>query len=181
MPIGLNKLETQKFFTMKSILPNFRFYVTIIDIPNQNKPILPIIQNYHVVSVNLPDYDFKKVTQRYGSLAKSFPILDYDGLELTMVLEEDEFGTIGSLVHELKQRILNKNGLYVAPGLNTIDRIIVTVENDRELPVAIYTFKNTFFLKADQTEYNHSGNEAVKYTLTLNADYYSVKYPLSLQ
>jgi len=181
MPIGLNKLETKKFFTTKSILQNFRFYVTIIDIPNADKPILPIIQNYHVVSVNLPDYDFKKETQRYGPLAKSFPILDYDGLELTMVLEEDKFGTIGSLVHELKQRVLNKNGLYTPPGLNSINRVIVTVENENEIPVAIYTFKDTFFLKADQTEYNHSGNESVKYTLTLNADYYSVKFPISFQ
>jgi len=181
MPLGLNKLEMNKFFSTKSILPNYRFYVTIIDIPNEDKPKIPIIQPQHDISVYIPDYDFKKETQKYGPLAKSFPILDYDGLELSMVLEEDEFGTIGSLVNELKSRIVRRDGLYIPPALNTIDRIIVEVENDRELPVAVYTYRDCFFLKADQTEYNYGGNESVKYTITLNANYYSVKFPLSLQ
>jgi hypothetical protein len=83
------------------------------------------------------------------------------------------------MIHKLKERILDYSGLYNPPALNKINRVVVTVMNDREIPVAVYTYRQCAFLKADQTEYNHSGNESVKYTLTLNADYYSVNYPIS--
>jgi hypothetical protein len=176
----VNQLLMNKFFATKSILPNYRFIVTFIDIPNLYKGLKPIIlENQTVISVNLPDYDFKKESQKYGPLPRSFPVLDYDGLELTMVLEENAFGSIGTMIHKLKERILDYSGLYNPPALNKINRVVVTVMNDREIPVAVYTYRQCAFLKADQTEYNHSGNESVKYTLTLNADYYSVNYPIS--
>ena len=80
MPIGLNNLMLKGFYSFsKTIQPNFRFYVTVFD--RDILTVLPIIKYWHVLSVSVPNYDWKKEVVKYGPLPKSLPYLDYDGME----------------------------------------------------------------------------------------------------
>jgi len=142
--------------------------------------ILPILNHYHVNSVTLPNYNFKKENQMYGPLARSMPIMDYDGLEISITFEEDAYGTVGYFLNTMQQRSISQDGLYIAPNEMKLDTMMVQIENDVGAVVGIYTFKDVYFLKADISEFNYSSNETVKYNAVFNADYYSVKYPITL-
>lgn len=189
MPVGLNKLEINKFFSEKSILHNFRFYVTIIDKSQYgmgDKEIIsrtgptPILDHHHVISITLPNYKFSKYQQNYGPLPRSFPYLEYDGLEIPITFEEDEYGRVGYFLNTLQKRIVDSNGLYSSPARMKLDKMIVQVENDKGIPVVIYTFNKIFLMSFDQTELNYGSNESVKYNAVFNADYYNVTYPIAI-
>jgi hypothetical protein len=186
MAKGLDRFELKKFFNDKTILPNNKFYVTIIDKSQYgggDRNILlragltPILEHWHVLSVKLPSYDFKKEAQKYGPLPRSFAVLDYDGLELSINFEEDENGTIGNFINILQRRIIDRDGLYSAPAKMKLDKIIVQIEDHHGKPTAIYTFSNCFYLKSNEVNYAYDGNESVKYDVIFNADYYNVVFP----
>lgn len=165
---------SKKVFT-KTVQPNYKFYVTIID-----KAIftsLPLIKHWHVLSVNVPNYDWKKEVVYYGPLPKSYPYLETDGLEFKIVFEEDEMGTIGDFLHSFQKRILNQDGTYNAPNNIKINRILVSTEDRYSLPVALFTFHDCYLLQAGEVEYNYASNESVKYDTTWNCDYYSAQFP----
>jgi len=177
--LGANAFELAGYFSKrmfsKTILQNFRFFVTIYD--KSMFTTLPVIQHWHVLSVTLPNYDWKKESLMYGPVPKSFPYLEYDGLELKMNLEEDEFGTISDFIHSLQKRVLNTDGTYNAPNKVYIDRIMVTVEDRFGIVVNHFTFHECFLLQASDIEFNYGSNDSIKYDLTFNCDYYSVLYP----
>ncbi len=175
----LKSLELRGYFSKKifakSIQPNYNFYVTIID-----KGILtslPLIKHWHVLSVSTPNYDWKKEVQMYGPLPKSFPYLDYDGLEFKIQFEEDNIGTIGDFINSVQKRVVNQDGTYNAPNNVKINRILVTTMDDNDIPVAHFTFHDCYLLNTGENEYNYASNESVKYDTTWNCDYFSVIYP----
>ena len=169
----------------KSILPNFRFYVTIFDNPYSvlkykelysRIGIMPTIKHWHVLNISIPQLDVKKETQMYGPLPKSFPYIDFDGHELKMQLEEDSLGTIGYFINWLQKRIVDKNGLYTPPDQVKLDRVIVEVEDMNQIPVVVYTFHKCYFLNASDVTLDYSTSDSIKYDLVMNADWMDAQF-----
>jgi hypothetical protein len=177
--------ELKGYFNNKSIQQNFRFYVTFIDNPFnvdlvKRIGIFPLTENWHVLSVTTPQYDFKKEVQNYGPLPRSYPYMDYDGMEFKVEFEEDKWGTIGNLVTYLQRRVVDDKGIYTPPGKVKIPRVIVTTLNENNLPVGIFTFHQCYYLQCSENEYRYGSNESVKYNVTFNSDFMTAHFPLAI-
>ena len=203
-PIAINtamhNAELQGYFhgptaaLSKTILPNYRFFVTIDPFVDAAKMIssqakrdiffrcgpMPIIKHWHLVNVTIPQYDFQKETMYYGPMPRSFPILNFDGFELRMEMEEDTLGTISHFIAYLQKRIVDVDGLYSPPNAVKLDRIIVQIEDQNSVPVMIYTFHNCFFLQASDVTYDYGDNQSVKYQIVFGADFMSSVFPKRL-
>jgi len=191
---GLNALSLNKYFNFgKSILQNNKFYVTFLDnaifkigTSSQAKKVfercgpMPVIQHHHVLSCNLPQYDFKKEVQQYGPIVRSFPYMDFDGFELKIELEENTLGSIAYFVNWLQRRIIDRGGYYTPPEYAKFDSIIIEIEDSAGIPVAIYQYKNCYYLNSNSTDLNYGGNESIKYQMVFNADYLQVVFPKSV-
>lgn len=183
MPKFINNLELQAFYNTKSILPNYRFYVTFYDkeiFMIQNRELfkrigpMPPIAHWHVKNVNIPmSYRVLKQTQKYGPLSRSFPYMDEDGLEIVLELEEDSLGTIAYFVQWLQRRVVDQDGTYTPPEQSKLDKIMIQVEDLYGLPVYFLTFNNIMFFGCDNVSYDYTGNQALSYTLHFNADWMS--------
>lgn len=170
----------------KTVQPVFSFYVTFIDrgilgfgdqeLYNRIGP-MPLIEHWHVLSVAVPNYDFKKEPMMYGPIPRSYPYLEYDGLEVKIVFEEDANGTIGNLINWFQRRVVDRDGTYTPPGQVKIDRLLVETHDNTGIPVGLFTFHGVYLLQASEVEYSYATNDNVKYSCVFNADWVNSSFP----
>jgi hypothetical protein len=163
---------TRSFFTRKTIQRSYNFLVRF-DLSNSLQGTN--LSEFHAVSVELPNYEFKKESYQIGSFVKSFPVLDHNGFEFTMKFEEDDVGTISNLIDNLTRLIIKPNGYYNTISRSVIDNIIVSVHRSDGVNVCTYVFNNCFFMKASTPTYSYDNNEKIVYDITFNADHF-IKY-----
>lgn len=166
---GPTTATTRSFFTRKTIQRSYNF-MTRFDL-SSNPYLRDKVFEHHAVSVELPNYDFKKEEYRIGPFVKNFPVLDHNGFEFTIKFEEDDSGTISSLIDQLTRRNIHSTGYYNDLAHTVIDNIVVVVTRDDGVRVCAYTFKNCFMLKASTATYSYDTNEKIVYDITLNADH----------
>ena len=176
----------KSFFNHKTIQPNFRFEVTFIpDVWNVDmlKRIgpMPVINDWHVLSVSIPSFDFIKEIQKYGPFVRSFPVLEYDGLEFKIDFEEDSYGTIGYFLNYLQRRIVDRRGYYTPPAKVKLPAVVVTTYDSKNLPVGVFTFYQVNYLQTSEVEYRQDSNESVKYSVVFNSDYMTAHFPRKLE
>ena len=171
MDIGLSS-----YFTNKSIQRSYQFRLSIFDgltsdkyFPNDEK-MLEIL-DYHCLSVTIPNYQWKKEIQYIGVLPRSYQVLNYDGLEINLILEEDDEHTIQNLINWLQRRIIQPNGLYVPPGTNRLTEIRVDIVDNQENVVSSYSFPNAYFLKSNDVSMEYSNNDTMKYEIIFGSDF----------
>lgn len=157
---------TRSFFTRKTIQRSYNFLVRI-DLCRDSFEIL----EHHAVSVELPNYDFKKEEYRIGPFVKNFPVLDHNGFEFTIKFEEDDIGTISNFIDMLTRKNIRSTGYYNTLSNTVIDNIVVEVTRNDGVRVCSYTFKNCFMLKASTVTYSYDTNEKISYDITFNADH----------
>lgn len=183
----VNSLELKKYYSGnsilgKNILPSYSFFVDIIDSSiyvDGGINLFPKFQHFHVLNVNLPiAYDIKKETQKYGMMVRSFPFIDYDGLEFSIQFEEDQVGTITNFIQWLQRRMVTEDGLCQPPVNIRLKRFVITVENQFGVPVIMVFFNNVYFLRASTMNLNYAENGSVKYDVTFNADWMDVNFLL---
>jgi len=193
MSFGLTSLELQGFYNgnialSKSIAPTWKFYVTFLDASFNESALkklqlagpMPILQHWHILNVEVPNYNFKREIVKYGPIIRSFPVIDYEGFDFNIDFEEDDHGTIGNFINWNQRRIITQDGLYNAPEYTKIDRIIVEAENMKGDTVAVYTFHNCFFMKANPIMYDYSSSNNVKYQCTFSTDWVDSYFPQKL-
>ena len=134
------------------------------------------IKEYHIQNVVLPQYNFKKETQKFGIFNRSMPIYDNEGVELKIDLKEDEDHTISKFITYLQKRIINEDGTYNPPIKSLINSIEVTVLDNAGNKSAIYRFKECFFTNATEPNYAYENNAYINYVVTFTANYYTVEY-----
>lgn len=166
---GPTTAATRSFFTRKTIQRSYNFMVRF-DLCSDGF-IREEVFEHHAVSVELPNYDFKKEEYRIGPFVKNFPVLDHNGFEFTIKFEEDDIGTISTLIDKLTRRNIKSTGYYNDLAHTVIDNIVVVVSRDDGVRVCSYTFKNCFMLKASTATYSYDVNEKIVYDITLNADH----------
>jgi hypothetical protein len=129
------------------------------------------IREHHVISVELPNYDFKKEEYRIGPFVKNFPVLDHNGFEFTIKFEEDDTGTISNFIDMLTRKNIRASGYYNTFANSVIDNITVEVSRMDGIRVCSYNFKNCFMLKASTATYSYDTSEKITYDITFNADH----------
>lgn len=208
MPPLVNSLELQDFFTGgpqnvvsgaglannlspfgKSIQKSYRYYVTIPSGFFQNVVQsrmfsdigkMPLIRSWHVRSITIPHYQFKKENQMYGLVPRSFALLQHDGFEISIEFEEDDYGTIGSLINWLERcPIDSKTGNYRAPEAYKIPLMMVVTEDDSGVPIGVYSLLNSFYTNAVGSPLDYTASDSIKYTITFNTDIINSFYPKS--
>jgi len=189
MPVGINNLELQGFYSnleiFKTIQKNYKFFVTFWDdnqflntntvkgLAEQAKGLgsMPIISHWHIKSITLPQYSFSKEVVKYGPLAKAYPVMsDFNGLDIDVEFEEDEFGTIAYFINYLQKKIVRDDGTYRSQLDNRIDNMVVLTEDDQGIPINMFWYKNLFFQNATPAQFDYSANDSIKYTITFCAD-----------
>lgn len=129
---------------------------------------------YHASSIDIPDYGFKKEYVNYGNFSKAFPILEHNGFEFTIKMEEDELGTVKELIHKLVHKNINDEGYYQSYKNTTIKNIVASVYTQDSWNVYKIFFKNCFYLKASTAQYSFSNNDKIEYDVTFNCDHYEI-------
>jgi hypothetical protein len=182
MPLGLNGIELLRYFRQpenafgKSIQRNWQFWGFFIYNPlkgiglGRGLEFPPVIQPFHILSVNIPTYNFKKEKMMYGQVPRTFPVLDFEGFDLEIELEEDEQGTVEYFINWNQRNIITKEGYYNAPNDAKIKAFVLEVQDKKGFPVIYYTFHGLFFLQASPVNYTYNGNESIKRTVTFGCD-----------
>jgi len=193
MPAAINQLELAGFYSgldiLKSIQKSYKFLVTFYDAPgfyasspslnNKYNALLqeigpqPLIKQWHVLNVAIPQYKFHAESQKYGTLIKSFPVMDSEPLRIDITMEEDAQGTIAYFINWMQRRIIDKEngGVYRSQKLNRITDLIIETEDDAGIPIQIYWFKNIFLSEVSTVTFDYSLNETIKYSLGFAADW----------
>lgn len=160
---------TRSFFTRKTIQRSYNFLVRF-DLSSDSFAREELFE-HHAVSVELPNYDFKKEEYRIGPFVKNFPVLDHNGFEFTIKFEEDDTGTISNFIDRLTRKNIKSTGYYNTLVNTVISNIVVEVTRNDGVRVCSYTFKNCFMLKASTATYSYEANEKISYDITFNADH----------
>ena len=171
----------------KSIQKQYRFIVSFFPniILQQQRPDIfaeigqmPLIRAFHVQSVTIPNYTFRKETQLYGTAPRSFPVLEHDGFEVKIDFEDDNNGTIGYFISWLQRLAIDPyTGVHTPPDFVKLPLIGVVTESDNGVPIAAYTLHDAFYLNASALELDYTQNSAVKYSITFNVDIINSFFP----
>jgi hypothetical protein len=188
MPLGLNSLELLRYFRQpenafgKSIQRDWGFYGMFIYNPFMGMGVgrgiefPPIIQPFHILSVTVPTYTFKKETMMYGQVPRSFPVLEAKALDLKISLEEDEKGTVDYFINWNMRNIIDRDGYYNPPDKVKLKAFVLEVQDKNAIPVVYYMFHDIFFMDASEPTYSYTSNDSIKRELTFNCDRMSTIY-----
>lgn len=172
--------RTHSFYTHKEIQRSYNYIVYF------SKSVMRTLfpsnfsdehKDLYATSVELPaGYDFKKEYYNVGPFIKSFPVLDHNGFEFTIKMEEDDQGTVKRLIELLNERIISGNGYYNSYSNMVIDAIIISVFRPDGMNVYTARFKNCYLLKSSVPNYSYNSSEKIEYDLTFNADHFETEF-----
>lgn len=165
-------------FKSKSIQKNFKFIVDFDDafekeLTRQNIKIFP----HHILSIDIPtSYGFKANVMKIGPYSYSFPTMEHEGFDISVVFEEDDHCSIAKLIHYLQYKIIksvssNANGAYFPQTKNRIKMMVINIYNDAGQIVRSVKFEDLFFVSSTPTSLNYDGNESIKYTVVFHCDF----------
>ena len=199
------KITTQEFshfYKNKTILKSFLFDVDFPDGIYQDKaPGNPDLyrkfKDYTsefsfrldplcIKNVSIPDLSFQKENRKIGPTVKSTPVLNFDGYEIKLDLEEDAYGNVRKFIEHCKSRNIHSSGLYWPANFAEIPEIVVSV-NDGTNPgrttncLMKIKFKNIIFLSASEITFDYSTSTAINYSLTFSANTLETVYTLPLK
>lgn len=113
------KNSFEKVYKEKTIQRSWKFLVTFEDFTpagSSNSELLPKMKDYHVRSVTIPSYRFRKENMDYNNLGKTFLLFDSKmGVDLRIEMDEDAQGQVAALIRYLQRKIMNQDGTYNAP------------------------------------------------------------------
>jgi hypothetical protein len=192
MPVGANSIELLRYFRQpetafgKSIQRDWQFWCFFIynpfsnetkitnslrqNLSSINKDFPPIIQPFHVINVTIPAYEFKREVMMYGQIPRSFPVLDFQGFEVQITLEEDEQGTVEYFINWLQRKIIDNEGYYNAPNKTKIPALVVEIQDKMGIPVLYYIFHDIFITHVDSIAYSYESNNPIRRNLTFACD-----------
>lgn len=165
-------------FESKSIQKNFRFIVSFdndfdTELIDNNIKLFP----YHILSIDMPtSYGFKFEPMKIGPYSYSFPTMDHNGFDITVVFEEDDTCSIAKLIHYLQYKIIGDkdskaNGNYNPQSQNRIKTMFINIYDDGGNIVRTVRYYDLFFTGATSTALNYEANESIKYTITFHCDF----------
>lgn len=174
--------RTREFYLFKTIQKAHNFMVMFdetwnneSETPDYSQIVWEDMSSYHAVSVDIPDYQFQKEQFKAGPFVNTFPVLNHEGFNFSIKMEEDYNGRVKSLIIGLTSKIIADTGYYNALDIAMIPQIVVDVYRPNGDNVWKIKFLNCYFLKADGGNYDYSSNEKITYTLEFNCDHYFIE------
>ena len=141
------------------------------------------LKPWHVKNVTIPDFNFKKDgLVKYGPFAKSIPVMDFDGFELKIDLEEDSSGTVKRLIQWCQARNIHKTGTHWPPELSKLPYIEINIISEKPKSdtedniIGKFRFEEIHFLNASEASFSYSESSAINYSLTFNSNYYTYEW-----
>lgn len=165
--------RVRDFYLWKTIQRSYNFMVMFdesIGLPEQDD-----LGVFVATSVEIPDYSFKKEVYRAGPFVKNFAVLDHEGFNITMKMEETDTGRVKSLIQKLIHKNIKPTGYYNTYENTIIPQIVVDVYRQNGDNVYKLRFKNCFFLKASTPTYTYNSNEKIEYDLEFACDHYELE------
>lgn len=166
-------------FMSKSIQKNFRFDLSFdLEFEKELQKYFIQIYPYHILSIDAPtSYNFKYESMKIGPYSYSFPTMNHDGFDITVVFEEDNISSIGKFIHVLQSKIIRDtdsgaNGNYNPQSKNRIAVMTINIYDDIGEIVRSLEYLDVFFTGATPTILNYDGNESIKYTITFHCDFF---------
>lgn len=160
--------RTSNFYVRKEIQRSYNFMVYF----DESDSVFRGMESFHAISVELPNYGFRKEDAIIGPFTKTFPVLDHNGFEFTMKLEEDDNGSVNNLIQKLIRKNIDEDGFLRHYTQTVLDNIVVTVYQSDADNVRKVKFKNCYFMKASTAQYSYEDSKQITYDLTFNADHY---------
>ena len=168
--------RVRSFYTHKEIQRSYNYIVyfsesfmgTLFpeDFSNAHKDL-------YATSVELPaGYDFKKEYYTIGPFIKSFPVMDHNGFEFTIKMEEDDQGTVKRIIEQLNKQIINDRGYYRRYSQMVIPEIQISVFRQDGSSIYKAMFENCYLLKSSVPTYSYNTSDKIEYDLTFNADHF---------
>ena len=167
------------FFENKTILMNNKFLVSFddevgIDIVGKAKKELyesigymPTLQYHHIKGVTIPT---NQTFQSETIFMSNFVTLsDYQVPgDLTVTLEEDQYGTVAKFINWLQRKLVTKSGVVRPKYLYTLSHLNIDVTNLQDRVVAKYIFDDIYFLNSDVLTLSYDGGAPLQYTISFN-------------
>lgn len=164
--------RVRDFYLWKTVQRSYNFMVMFDEsdgLPDRND-----MAAFHATAIEIPDYSFKKESYRIGPYVKSFPVLDHEGFNITMKMEEDDTGKVKELIQRLIRKNISVDGYYKSYASTVIKHIVADVFANNGDNVYKVKFKNCFFLKATTPSYSFNSNEKIEYDLEFACDHYQI-------
>lgn len=175
--------RTRHFYSNKSIQRSYNYMVyfskstKIQNMLNCSTEDLERTLDIYATNVELPSgYEFKKEYYEIGPFKKSFPVLDHNGFEFTIKLEEDSEATVKNFINVLNRSIIGSSGYYNNFSNAVIDELEISVYRHDGTNLYRVFFQNCYLLKASTPSFSYNTNEKIEYDLTFNADHFYVEY-----
>jgi len=127
------------------------------------------IKHHHVKNIIFPYTIFKKEVQPMGIFNKQFAVLDDNGYELKIELQEDAQTNVAQFILYLQKRIMNSDGTYNPINKSKIN-INVSMYNYNGEEVARYKFNHCMFMNATEPNYTYDTSTAISQVLTFSAE-----------
>ena len=161
------------FFRNKTVQRAYDFIVYFGESGNSE---VSNLKSYMCTGIEMPEYSFKKEYMYYGPFVKSFPILDHNGFEFTLKLEEDEYGSVKTLIQYLTNKNIKKSGYYNTYKDTVIPQIVASVYRNDAVNIYKNHFRNCFFLRSSTVNYTWNSSEKIEYDLTFNCDHFFTQW-----
>ena len=201
MAVIKRQKEYENFFKNKTIMHSFLFLVDIpslyISAPIKTPALYNTFKEYtktfidgkdnfnidanFVKSVSVPEFSFSKNNVKHGPTSKSAAVLDFDGYEIKLDLEEDNKGSVRKFIDHCKSRNIKNDGLFWPPNFAEIPGMTIKVLNTQlskgGTPVMIFEYTKLLFLAASEVTLDYGTSESIKYSITFSASGMTTEYP----
>jgi hypothetical protein len=161
------------FFRFKEIQRSYNF---IVYFDETKDDIVSNLPSFMCTGIEMPEYSFKKEYMYYGPFVKSFPILDHNGFEFSLKLEEDNEGNVKNLINYLVNKNIKKDGYYNTYKDTVLNQIVASVYTHDGWNVYKNHFRNCFFLRSSTVNYTWNSSEKIEYDLTFNCDHFFTQW-----
>lgn len=173
---GLLNNDISRFYSNKSILHTYNFYV---DFSQINKNINTwqgeqIIHSFHVSNIDIPVYSFEKKFIKMGIYQYSYPVLaEEQAIDIKLTMEEDVYGRVGRFIDLCQDTIIDSvTGYYKPPNSmkSGIGDLFVYMGDEKKESVYVWKFPRLYFINAEAQNLAYDDNSAMKYIVTFGCD-----------
>jgi hypothetical protein len=175
-----------KYFKNKTVQRSDKFLVTInenldlTELSSRQKTrranmllragTMPVIEQYQVVNISIPNFEFKKEIVNEGIFPRSFPVFEHSGFEFSILFEDDAYGTIPKFVNWCQRRIIDDNGIYYPFFLSKVGNILFEAFNEQDILIYSYDFRDSYFLRATPITFDYTSTVGQKISITFGCD-----------
>jgi len=162
------------FGNSKTVQKTWTYLLSFEGLPDSvNNTILP----YHIIKCTLPMNNGWKVEQiKLGPYAYGVPVMDFNGYNINITLEEDDQGTIAYLIENLQELIMDNdnpfyNGNYASQTQNRISSINVDIYDDFGDRVLGVSYKDAFYVDSTPIQLDYDSKDTLRYDITFHSSF----------